>query len=428
MMHRRTGQRGVSLIEAVVALGVMAFGMLALVGVQATLRGSGDLSRQRSEAVRIAQETMENYRGYAALAGTSGEIDFAEIVTITRTAVDPADTALEGRLSTTFSSTITAPVLTNSAAMKPVAVTIDWQDRNGQFQSVELRSLVAGVPPELAGSLVLPPSREAFAGPGARHRNVPISAMTLPGVGLSVFKPPRRVSGEVAWIFNNLTGLVTRLCDVDAASTNESLAASLTTSDLAACTSVTAQLLSGYVRFANGNPTAAEAESPTGGTLNLNVALHLTSTGHPSPQTTCFDDATNNNVTAGDRREVVYNCLIYSNTARTWSGRLVIEPRDFLNGFEWDIANSAGTSNYKVCRYTPLSTDVDPEDRNVNHPLTYTTTGSAAGAGLTNQNYLVIAAEYTCPTETSTDGDLFNANTLLHQNGTATYFNTPPSP
>ncbi|MDP1533833.1 MAG: prepilin-type N-terminal cleavage/methylation domain-containing protein, partial [Rubrivivax sp.] len=44
-------QQGVSLIEAVVALAVLAFGMLGLVGVQATLRGNADIAKQRAEAV-----------------------------------------------------------------------------------------------------------------------------------------------------------------------------------------------------------------------------------------------------------------------------------------------------------------------------------------------------------------------------------------
>ena len=52
--------RGVSLIEALVALAVMAFGLLGVVGMQSTLRVNADVSRQRAEAVRMAQEKMED--------------------------------------------------------------------------------------------------------------------------------------------------------------------------------------------------------------------------------------------------------------------------------------------------------------------------------------------------------------------------------
>ncbi len=421
MMRRLARQRGVSLIEAVVALGVMAFGMLALVGVQATLRSSGDLARQRTEAMRIAQETMESYRAYNALAGTAGALDFSEITTLSRTAFVPTGTALENRLNTTFYTTITAPTVTNTAAMKPVAVTVDWTDRSGEFQAVELRSLIAGVPPELSGSLALPPSRDPFAAPRGRHRSVPLTAFALPGTELSVFKPPRRTGGDVAWLFNNLTGLVTGLCSVDTSSTNASLAADANfIANLSGCTSVTAQVLSGYIRFAAGDPTVAEAESPNGGTLNLSVRLTLTSSGHPWPETSCYDDSTDDPTTAAARREVVYNCLVFSNTARTWAGRLRIVPRAFQSSSAWTIAAS-GATNFKVCRYTPL--DSDTGSRNIDQPLDYTAAGSLPGAGLTNQNYLVIGADFSCPTETPTAGDPFNSNTRLHQNGVSPYTN-----
>ncbi len=59
--------RGTSLVEAVVAMAVMAFGMLAVVGVQSTLRLNADVAKQRSEAVRIAQEAMEAARGFGVI-------------------------------------------------------------------------------------------------------------------------------------------------------------------------------------------------------------------------------------------------------------------------------------------------------------------------------------------------------------------------
>lgn len=423
MMRRRAGQRGVSLIEAIVALGVMAFGMLALVGVQATLRGSGDLARQRTEAMRIAQETMESYRAYAALAGTAGKLDFGEITTLARTAFVPTGTALANRLNTTFYTTITAPTVANSAAMKPVAVTVDWTDRSSQFQAVELRSLIAGVPPELPGSLALPPSSDPFAAPRGRHRNVPLAAFSLPGTGLSVFKPPRP-SGTVAWVFNNLTGLVTGLCTVDVALTNETLTTSTAQDCANTRTATTAQLVSGYVRFAGGDPSAnnnAEAESPSGNVLNLSMDFDLTSSGHPSPESECYDDAprTTADAVARTDSQVAYYCIVYSNTAGTFAGRLRIAPRRLDSaGSPWPI-DISGASNYKVCRYTPP----EASTRNIDHPLDYTSAGSPPFTGLTNQNFLVIGAVFSCPTEARTTGDLFNSNTALHQDGSSTYSN-----
>lgn len=453
MTRLRSRQQGVSLIEAVVAVGVMAFGMLALVGVQATLHGSSDLSRQRTEAMRIAQETMESYRGYAAMDGTADKIDYAEIQTLPRAAFGSADSAYDGRLNTTFFLTVTAPDVANSSRMRPVAVTVDWTDRNSQVQAVELRSLISGVPPELAGSFAIPPAREPWAAPLGRHRAIPPQAKALPNTGQSVFKPPQRGDHQVAWVFNNVTGLVTGVCEVDQASTTQSL----TAEDVADCSNnTTAQLVSGFVRFAAGEPTVdmaegeteaeakaraktkaeakakTEAEEPHGGTLNLDMVLTLT-TAHPQAPD-CFDDATRNAATAATRREVSYYCLVYSNDARTWAGRTRIAPRAFEDGAPWVIADT-GAGNFKVCRYTPLVQDAG--ERNIDHPLDYTAAGSAPGAGLTNQNFLVMVAAVgikdkegnlvyaavDCPTEVPPEGDLFNSNTRPHQTGIAPYDN-----
>ena len=420
MMHRRAGQRGVSLIEAVVAMGVMAFGILAVVGVQATLRGSGDLARQRTEAMRIAQEQMEEYRGYAALeAGASGGVDFEEIDPDPRTAVDTSGMALDGRLNTTFYATVTAPTYANSAAMKPVAVTVDWTDRSGLFQSVELRSVIAGVPQGMSGSLALPPARQPFAAPRGRHRSVPVAAFSLPVASRSVFKPPQGAGGSIAWVFNNVTGLVVGICNVSASITNANITESEAEGCVSSASATSAQLLSGYVRFANGDPSeGTEAEDPTGSSLNLDIALALTSS-HPATQA-CVDDASSNAVEAGARREVTYYCLIYSNDAGTWAGRARVSPQAFSVGSPWVIASSGSTA-FKVCRYTPLA--ADSGTRNVDHPLDYTEAGSSRGTGLANQNFLVISAGFGCPTESVTTGDLLNANTRLHQDGVSPYTN-----
>lgn len=414
-------QRGVSLIEAVVAMAVMAFGMLALVGVQATLRNSGDVGRQRTEAVRIAQETMENYRAYAALSGTADVLDFNEIVPTARTAVDVSGTALQARLNTVFYRTITAPTVGNTAPIKFVTVTVDWTDRGGQFQSVELRSVISGLPPELAGSLVLPPARDATTGPLGRNRAIPLLAKSLPGTGTSVFKPPQAGGGTVAWVFNNVTGLITGVCTVSTASTTTSL----TAGDLTSCTTTSGQLLSGYVRFAGGAATLAEAESPTGTSLNLDVVLTLTSTAPSAP--VCFDDSTDNASLAATKLQVAYYCMIPrvvppsdASLVGRWAGRARIAPLAFTSASNWTIAAS-GAANYKVCRYTILATDTGTS--NFSHPLDYTLNGSPPDAGLTNQNFLVISAADSCPTETPAAGDFFNANTRLHQDGSSTYNN-----
>ena len=66
--------RGVALIEAMIAMLVMAFGTLALVGVQATLRLNSDIAKQRAEATRIGLADLERARNFisVAIGGTLG--------------------------------------------------------------------------------------------------------------------------------------------------------------------------------------------------------------------------------------------------------------------------------------------------------------------------------------------------------------------
>ena len=81
MQHPSQRSRGVSLIEAMVALAIMGFGMLAVVGVQATLRLNADIAKQRSEATRLAQEAMEDQRAFRPIDATAGQFAFADIAT-----------------------------------------------------------------------------------------------------------------------------------------------------------------------------------------------------------------------------------------------------------------------------------------------------------------------------------------------------------
>jgi Tfp pilus assembly protein PilV len=408
--------RGVSLIEAVVALGVMAFGMLAVVGLQATLRGNGDLSRQRAEAVRIAQASLEEWRAVAGIDATAGVFDFAEITT--EGTVNVAGT------NATFSRTRTVPaqaaqvVAGVNTPFKTMVARVTWTDRSGATQVVSMATSIAAVSPELAGSMAIAPYGVPTRPARSRHNAIPLLAKDL-GNGTSVFKPPQAGGGTVAWVFDNTTGLIASQCTVALADTTDSLL----TTDLTVCASLTAQLLSGYVRFASilGQPNAAESETPTGTSLNLDIDLQLTSSGHPAPGVACFDDATDDAAQAALRGVVNYFCAILSNDQFRWSGRSRIRPQDFSNTSSWSIAAVAGLNVYKVCRYTPLSTDVGT--KNIDHPLDYTTAGSAAKSSLANQNFLVISAAHTCPTDAPAAGDFVNSNTMRHQDGTATYSN-----
>ena len=397
--HSRLRERGISLIEALVAMGVMAFGMLAVVGLQVTLRANSDVAKQRAEAVRIAQGEVEHWRAFTRIphldAFTTSYDDL----------ISDAPPAYVG-INATYQTTRTITT-TGSPPFKTLFVQVAWKDRADQDQSVQLSTAIAGTPPELVGTLALPPSGIPARQPLGRNPAIPVLAKDFGD--RSGFVPPQPGGGTVTWVFNNTTGLIVGVCAA-AGVANSSL---LTIDIINSCDATTRQLLSGYVRFASTaalHVPASEARSPGGLAMNL----HLTLTPGPTSaavvlSSTCFDDAATVAGAAVPGAAVSYYCAIVSSASKTWAGRSRIDP---LAG-GWTISN-AGAPNFTVCRYTPLANDGGAGSKNVDHPLNYTEAGSAAGAALTNQNFLVI---------TAADGCAPYTGTRTHQDGTAAYDN-----
>ncbi len=123
--------RGVSLVEALVALAVMAFGTLAVLGVQTSLRLNADIAKQRSEAVRIAQETLEAARSFERIAGywRAGNLENAAVAgydtanttypatrTVTDTAPTPTRPTRGARASSSTSTGPTVPARRSRSA------------------------------------------------------------------------------------------------------------------------------------------------------------------------------------------------------------------------------------------------------------------------------------------------------------------------
>lgn len=384
--------RGVSLIEALVALAVMAFGLLGVVGMQATLRYNADISKQRSEAVRMAQQQVEDLRAFGTLAGTA-EWDYADIASVATAAV----TTPVGFANTTFNITTTvADQAATDPRFKTATVRVEWLDRHtesvGTPQSVQLTTTIAAVAPELSATLGLAGDRAAPQRPRGRHPTVPPAAVDL-GDGTSSFTPPGSPSGTT-WTFVNTTGQITQICTP-------------------VCTPASAWLLSGYIVFATGSlPTPAEAEIPPDATPTTHtISVQVTATTTPAPPTSpvCY---------AGAATPVNYFCAVPTRVASpfTWSGRSELNIVDIATSTSAVAAllSDAATSIFKVCRYTPAASHT-PTGGNPAHPLDYVNVGGS----LVNQNFLVITAgsgtsAFDCPGD-NTLTPLVNGNTFKHQ-------------
>ena len=236
-VHRPPASRGVSIVEALVAMTVTASGLLALAGVQTTLRINADIARQRTEATRIAEEELERLRSFGSLPAAEGAPGWDAVDT--RPGAEAPMAAANARF------TIDRRVVSVAgAALKAVAVEVSWIDRVGSVQRVVLGDAIAGVSPVLAGLLASPASRTPPSLLRARHPTIPTRARELSGEpGRSVFKPDE--TGRAAWVLDDVTGAVTQVCSVGAATTT----GSLTRADLGSCVATHAQMLSGVVRF-----------------------------------------------------------------------------------------------------------------------------------------------------------------------------------
>ena len=239
---RRRRPRGITLVEALVAFAIMAVGMLALIRAQASLRLEADVTRQRAEAVRIAQEDLERLRGYA----TTSEFD-ASVVAAGPVAVQALDA------NTSYTLTRSAEPDAASGA-RFVSVTVDWSDRRGQAQSLTLRTLIARTDPSLAGQLSVMPSASVGSLPFNRNVQIPASAVDL-GSGKSGFRPPGLPadgSGDVYFVLDNTEATVIEKCSgVPSAEAYASAKAG------GACVTLKGSLLSGFVSFDLGNNISA---------------------------------------------------------------------------------------------------------------------------------------------------------------------------
>lgn len=390
-------QRGTTLVEALIAFLVLSLGMLAVARVQAQFRLEADIARQRSEAVRLAQEDIETLRAFSVLDAASGARAWADIASAS--SVIDASTGYASNTRYTVARAIDAATLPNA---KTLRVAVHWADRGGAAQQVVLDSIVSASDPAQAGALAIAPIDAVAKGAFGRASGIPLAARDL-GDGRSAFKPVG--AGTVAWVFDNRFGLVTGRCTGINATTPTD---ALTPADLTSCDTHVGVLLSGTVRFSSASPPdpAQARDLP----LSLDIALALTGGPYPvapscateAMKTVSFTRAGGLQIEAvpiaatpasiglaswsdsGDRF-IAYHCVVIPRADGRWSGRALIAP------LGWAIAAQPGAR--RVCRY---SADLDANgaiDANIEHPAHRVDVESA----LAHQNFLIIDAAANCP-------------------------------
>lgn len=140
---RPSRARGFSTIEPLLAAVVLALGMIGLARMHIDLRGHAQAARERTEALRLAQQDLEQLRAFSSIAAWSA-IDDAE----------PADVTPSG--GTTRYLRERSVQTQAESGLKTVRVTVRWADRQGAAQELRLQTLIADADPALSGALALP--------------------------------------------------------------------------------------------------------------------------------------------------------------------------------------------------------------------------------------------------------------------------------
>ncbi|MGA0612997.1 type IV pilus modification PilV family protein [Caldimonas sp. KR1-144] len=428
----RKGSRGFTLVEALVALLVLSFGMLAIAGFQLALTRGADVAKQRAEAVRLAQAKLEELRSFGSLSTTTGMVDYTEDL-VSSTSPETFTDSTTYETNTTFrrSWTVTRSDGTTAAAstdvQKWIAVTVEWADRSATSstdynQSVTLRSVIARSDPVDMKLWTTNAGSTTNRTPKNRNIDIPYPATDF-GDGTSGFMPGG--ASNVYFVFDNTTGEVTHRC------TGTSVVS--VSSNSGGCTALTAYLLSGYIFYRD------KSSSPSSGDLTLSVSnsnndlqdvkalaatngvtIEFTSPTTGASRECYFEQQMSR---SSDNAIVAYNASTTHNYAFTtyvcvitpvvvtsgqparWFGQFLITP----NG--WSLGTASGT--FRLCRFSG-DYDDDDEITNAEHPLVYRdVTGT-----LDNQNYVVIRGNQTCPSDTEAEpltGKYVNNNTFSHQ-------------
>ncbi len=362
--------RGVGLVEALIAFLVVAVGLAGLIKFQSAMRLNSDVARQRTEALRLAQNDIEQLRAAAA----------NDIQSATRSVTPEAANA---------SFQVTRQVTASAADSKTVQVTVSWTDRSGAAQQVALTSLIAAQPPALTGALAVAHRTQEALPVNGRSADIPAAAHDL-GDGRSVLKLDS--TQTEAYVFDNRSGRITSTCSGVQRHTRH-----IVVGDLTSCTTIAAVLLSGQVRFSLTTPP--DAARPVDAPLALRMALKLSSGPYSRPAhcgaeamktVSYLEDgkqrraavplaATSSSwavaswVELGERFTAFHCVIVGKGMPARWSGKLSVLPQGWALGL--------ATNEFKACRYTAPT------------PEAYVDVSTS----LAEQNFLVIQGDQLCP-------------------------------
>lgn len=161
MNYPQTKQSGFSLIEVLIAISVLAVGLIAMARFQATVLQGSSLARERSEAVALAEQKIEELRNYRDAINTTTALDYSEIAASCATTGTVETTVYSNSSNTgntvyTRTCTSTAPVNSGNYSYTQITVKVTWSRPGataGTDAQISLSSVITNANPRHSGKL-----------------------------------------------------------------------------------------------------------------------------------------------------------------------------------------------------------------------------------------------------------------------------------
>jgi prepilin-type N-terminal cleavage/methylation domain-containing protein len=168
----KQSHRGFSLVEVLVAMAVMATGLLAVATFQSDLISGSGTNKARSEALALAQARIEQFRNYSNRSEFDTSFADTNSAYVTEATINGTNAVFTPKYA-----------ITASGDVKTVEVWMEWKDRQDETQHVALTTQVGWEPPRSGGDIVndnrgeLVPSAtgRAYLGEGTLPQNATTS-------------------------------------------------------------------------------------------------------------------------------------------------------------------------------------------------------------------------------------------------------------